>query len=376
MPRSSCVAWRDRAGMMRHVTANALTLLVVLLVVLFGAVSWVQSSFRDRGPLAEPIDFQVERGEGLVSIADKLAEAGAISSATVFRLGARYTDLAAGVKFGEYAIPAGASMRDILELLNRGGNVLRQVVVPEGLTSWQVVELLNAREELSGEIAEIPAEGALAPAGYDFQRGDARADLVARMEQEQQEILAAAWAGRAPDLPVNSPEELLTLASIVEKETGVPEERPMVASVFVNRLNRGMRLQTDPSVIYGVTGGRETLGRGLRASELAQATPYNTYTRAGLPPTPIANPGKEAIEAAAHPAESDYLYFVADGSGGHAFARTLEEHNRNVAAWRRVEAERAAAAKAEADAAAAAAAAEPEGTPGEVERPMPRGGQP
>jgi UPF0755 protein len=366
--------------MMRHVAANALTLLIVGLVVIFGIVTWAQTQVRARGPLVEPLDFQVERGEGLVSVADRLGETGAISSPRLFRIAARYGELDAGLKFGEYAIPAGASMREILELLNRGGNVLRQVVVPEGLTSWQVVELLNAREELAGEIAELPAEGALAPAGYDFQRGDTRADLVTRMQGEQQAILAAAWAGRAPDLPLASPEELLTLASIVEKETGVPEERRRVAAVFVNRLNRGMRLQTDPTVIYGITEGRAPLGRGLRASELATVTPYNTYVRAGLPPTPIANPGRAAIEAAANPEASDYLYFVADGTGGHAFARTLEEHNANVAAWRRIEAERLAAERAAAEAAAAAAAAADrppelvEGVEGAVEAPMPRPG--
>jgi UPF0755 protein len=366
--------------MMRHVAANALTLLIFGLVVLFGIVTWVQSQYQGRGPLEAPLDFQVERGEGLASVADRLAEAGAISSASVFRIAARYSDLDAGLKFGEYSLPAGASMREILELMNRGGNVLRQVVVPEGLTSWQVVELLKGQDGLSGEVAEVPPEGSLAPAGYDFQRGDDRAALLARMEERQQEILAAAWAGRAPGLPLGSPEELLTLASIVEKETGVPEERPRVARVFVNRLERGMRLQTDPTVIYGITKGEGTLGRGLRASELAVATPYNTYVRLGLPPGPIANPGAQAIAAAANPAPGDELYFVADGTGGHAFARTLEEHNRNVAAWRKIEAqrlaeERAAAAAAEAAAAAAAAAKGPvevEGTPGLVERPMPR----
>jgi UPF0755 protein len=370
---------------LRHVAANALTLLILGIVVVFGIVTWVQSTYRDEGPLAEPLSFQVERGEGLSSIADKLAEQGAISSPTVFRLAARYTDLDQELKFGEYEIPAGASMREILELLNRGGNVVRQVVVPEGLTSWQVVELLNGREELSGEVPEVPPEGSLAPAGYDFQRGDAREALLERMRAEQEEILAAAWASRAPDLPLDSPEELLTLASIVEKETGVDEERRRVASVFVNRLRRGMRLQTDPSVIYGITEGKAPLGRGLRASELAMATPYNTYVREGLPPTPIANPGRAAIEAAANPEETDFMYFVADGSGGHAFARTLEEHNGNVAAWRRIEAQRAAAEKAAEEAAAAAAAAAEgpaengklvEGVEGQVQEPMPRPAQP
>lgn len=365
----------------RHVIANALTLLIVGLVVLFGVVTWVQHSYREVGPLAEPLTVEVERGEGLASVAEKLAAAGAISNATVFRVAARYTEMDAGLKFGEYNLPAGASMREILELLNRGGNVVRQVVVPEGLTSWQVVQLLRDREELTGEIDEVPPEGMLAPAGYDFQRGDTRADLLARMQARQTEILAAAWAGRAQGLPVHSPEELLTLASIIEEETGVAEERPQVASVFVNRLRRGMRLQTDPSVIYGITGGEGPLGRGIRQSELVTATPYNTYMIDGLPPTPISNPGAAAIEAAAHPAETDYIYFVADGSDGHAFAETLSEHNRNVANWRRIEAERArASAEAEEQAAQEAAEAEAqaasealvEGEAGAVTGPLPR----
>jgi UPF0755 protein len=356
--------------MMRHVAANALTLLIVGLIVLFGIVTWAQSTYRERGPLAEPLVFEVERGEGFASVTGRLEEAGAIEHPRIFRIAARYTDQDEGIRFGEYEIPAGASMEQVLRLLNEGANVVRQVVVPEGLTSWQVVELLDAREGLTGEVAEVPPEGSLAPAGYDFQRGDTRADLLARMQARQQEILDAAWAARVPDLPLNSKEELLTLASIVEKETGVPEERGRVASVFVNRLERGMRLQTDPTVIYGITGGEAPLGRGLRASELASATPYNTYMIDGLPPTPIANPGEEAIRAAANPEGTDFLYFVADGSGGHAFARTLEEHNANVVAWRRIEAERAAAEKAAQ--AAAAAAGLVEGVEGKVERPLPR----
>jgi UPF0755 protein len=343
--------------MMRHVAANALTLMILGLVVLFGIITWGQSQFRGEGPLEAPLRFEVARGEGLASVTNRLAEAGAISNPSVFRIGARYTDLDAGLRFGEYEFPAGASMEAILRQLNEGGNVVRQVIVPEGLTSWQVVELLNARDDLGGEITEVPPEGALAPAGYDYQRGEQRQVLIDRMMARQEAILAEAWEGRAPDLPLASPEELLILASIVEKETGVAEERGVVAAVFVNRLRRGMRLQTDPTVIYGITGGRETLGRGLRASELAAATPYNTYVIPALPPTPIANPGRDAIFAAANPESSEYLYFVADGTGGHAFARTLEEHNANVAVWRRIEAERAAAEAAEAEAAAAAEAA-------------------
>lgn len=337
--------------MMRHVAANALTLLTVGLVVVFGIATWAKREYRAAGPLQAPVEVQVDRGEGLSSVTQKLAAAGAIRSETLFRVSARYAGLEQGLKFGDYSIPAGASMEEILKLLNAGGNVVRQVVVPEGLTSWQVVELLRGRDELAGEVAAVPAEGSLAPAGYDFQRGEDRSALIGRMQEEQQEILAAAWASRDPDLPLTSPEELLTLASIVEKETGVPEERARVASVFVNRLRLGMKLQTDPTVIYGITRGEGTLGRGLRASELATVTPYNTYARAGLPPGPIANPGAASIEAAAHPEKTDFVYFVADGSGGHVFARTLPEHNRNVAQWRRIEAARQAAER-EAEAAA------------------------
>lgn len=338
--------------MMRHVAANALTLLVLALVLVFGLITWGQKQFTGAGPSTAPVSFQVERGEGLASVSERLAAAGAISHPTVFRLGARYARLDGGLKYGEYEFPAHASMEAILRQLNEGGNVLRQIVVPEGWTSWQVVEALKARDDLTGEIAAIPPEGALAPAGYDYQTGDDRQAILDRMAAEQAKILAEAWAGRAPDLPVRSPEELLVLASIVEKETGLPEERGEVAGVFVNRLRRGMRLQTDPTVIYGITRGQETLGRGLRASELAQSTPYNTYVIAGLPPTPIANPGRASILAAANPAATDSIYFVADGTGGHAFAPTLTEHNRNVAAWRRIEAQRAAQAR-EAEAAAA-----------------------
>jgi UPF0755 protein len=203
----------------------------------------------------------------------------------------------------------------------------------------------------------VPPEGSLAPAGYDFQRGDTRQSILDRMAARQQEIVAEAWETRAPDLPLVSPEELLILASIVEKETGVAEERGVVAGVFANRLERGMRLQTDPTVIYGITGGEGSLGRGLLASELATRTAYNTYVIAGLPPTPIANPGEAAIRAAANPEATEYIYFVADGTGGHAFAADLATHNANVAVWRRIEAERAREAL-EAEAAAAAAEAE------------------
>ena len=215
-----------------------------------------------------------------------------------------------------------------------------RINVAEGVTSWQVVTALRAIEILQGEIKEIPPEGSLAPFDYEVTRGESRRAVLERMREVQKARLAAAWEARDPDLPLENPAEVLILASIIEKETGVPEERRRVASVFINRLRRGMRLQTDPTVIYGITKGRGSLGRGLRQSELRRVTPYNTYVIEGLPPTPIANPGLESLMAAVNPEDTDFLYFVADGTGGHAFAATLAEHNRNVAKWRKLEAER------------------------------------
>ena len=212
----------------------------------------------------------------------------------------------------------------------------------EGVTSWQVVESLKAMDVLKGDVASVPAEGALAPDSYEVKPGDNRLAVLTRMEQAQKLRLAAAWEARRSDVPLKSPEELMILASIIEKETSVPDERGQVASVFVNRLNQGMRLQTDPTVIYGITKGVGVLGRGLRRSELRGETPWNTYVIPALPPTPIANPGLEAMMAAGNPDDTNFIFFVADGTGGHAFAVKLDEHNRNVAEWRKIEAERAA----------------------------------
>ncbi|NDH90086.1 MAG: endolytic transglycosylase MltG, partial [Flavobacteriia bacterium] len=215
-----------------------------------------------------------------------------------------------------------------------------RVAIAEGTTSWQVVTALNAMSSLSGPVSDIPAEGSLAPDSYEFKPGATVASILERMETAQARILAEAWAERAADLPISSPEEALILASIIEKETGVPEERGQVASVFVNRLNKGIRLQTDPTVLYGITKGEGILGRGLRQSELQRETPYNTYIIDGLPPTPIANPGRASILAALNPDDTPFIFFVADGTGGHAFADNLADHNRNVAAWRAIEAQK------------------------------------
>jgi UPF0755 protein len=380
--------------MWKHIASNALTLLVLALVVAVGVIAWGQRKYAEPGPLSEPICLLVERGSSIRRVSDDLAAQGAIGNPSIFRIGADYEDRSGQLKFGSYLIPAGASMREIVEIITQDGrstcgtevnyrvgvttaevivreldpqtnryeeivsfvpgegelppeyaeaaarqDVRFRVTLAEGVTSWQVVEELKQAEFLAGEVAEVPAEGSLAPDSYEVERGADRGALVGEMKARQAAILAELWRARSEDLPYASPEEALIMASIVEKETGVPEERPLVASVFVNRLKQGMRLQTDPAVIYGITEGKAPLGRGLRQSELRRETPYNTYVIDGLPPTPIANPGRLSIEAALNPETSDNLFFVADGSGGHVFAQTLEEHNRNVARWREIEAE-------------------------------------
>jgi UPF0755 protein len=384
--------------MWRHIASNFLTLLVVVVFLLGGVILWGQSQYTAQGPHGDPICLRVEPGSNMRIVSRKLEGEGAVTSGAIFRIGADYAEKSSDLKAGSWLIPQGASMSEITDIITRGGAsscgtevvyrigvtsaevvvreldvatgryeeraafdpLAEEVSVPaifervrdqadtryriafaEGVTSWQVVEGLKAVDVLEGEVAEVPAEGRLAPNSYEVRAGDSRESVLTRMAEAQAVILAAAWEGRAEGLPLESAEEALILASIIEKETGVAEERRQVASVFVNRLDRGMRLQTDPTVIYGITEGRGVLGRGLRQSELRGATPWNTYVIEGLPPTPIANPGRASIEAAVDPDSTDYVFFVADGTGGHAFAETLAEHNRNVARWREIEAERA-----------------------------------
>jgi len=325
---------------MRHLAANVLSILIVLGIVLVGAVFYAQHAYRARGPLEADQIFVVERGMSLRRASEQLEAEGIITDDRLFRLGARYSGQAEALRFGEYMVPAGASMSEVLALITSGRTITHKVTVAEGLTSWQVVELLREVDVLEGELDDVPPEGWLAPNTYFVHRGDTRAEVLARMQEDQKALLDEAWAARAPGLPLSSAEEVLILASIVEKETGVPDERGRVASVFVNRLKKGMKLQSDPTIIYGLTGGKGPLGRGIRKSELEKGTPYNTYVIDGLPPTPIANPGREAIMAVVNPDETNFLYFVADGSGGHAFAETLSDHNRNVQRWRKIERER------------------------------------
>jgi UPF0755 protein len=279
-------------------------------------------------------------GGGLRGVARGLAAAGVIRSGTVFEVAAVLTGAAHRIQAGEYLIPSRASVFSILSMVRRGLVVRHFVTIPEGLTSAAAADIVRRSPFLEGPVA-TPPEGALLPETYEVRRGEPREALVSRMTIAEERLLGRLWKDRAPGLPYASPRQAVALASVVEKETALPRERPHIAAVFINRLHKGMRLESDPTVIYGVSHG-VPLGRGLRASELASASPYNSYRVAGLPPTPIANPGKASLEAALHPARSDDLFFVADGSGGHVFASAFEAHRRNVARWRMIEHQRGA----------------------------------
>ena len=315
------------------IAASAATALVLAAALLaFYAID----RFERPGPLTSDSIVYIPRGAGLGAIAGELERAGVIGDPLVFRLGVRVLGRTRDLQAGEYLFPAGIAMREAAELLHSGKTVARRLTLAEGLTSAQIVALVARAEGLDGQMAGVPPEGTLLPETYHYGRGDSRTELAERMRQALDEVVAELWSKRAPGLPLATPFEAVILASIVEKETAVPEERTLIASVFLNRLGKGMRLQSDPTVVYGLTQGRGPLGRALTREDLKSPSPYNTYLIDGLPPGPIANPGRAAIAAVLDPAESEYLYFVADGSGGHAFARTLSEHNRNVGKWRKI----------------------------------------
>jgi len=388
----------------KHIVSNFFTVAIVLLLAAAGFVAWSTNQYSAEGPLESPICLRVESGSNMRAVSRDLEEQDAISNGSIFRVGADYSGKTSQLKAGSFLVPEGSSMEEIVDIVTRGGRstcgtevVYRvgvnseeiqvreldpatsqfqtiaefdptpaegetpkeealaiygdvreaadtryRIALAEGVTSWQVIEALKSADFVESDVEEIPAEGALAPDSYEVVVGSTVSDLVGRMEEAQSERLDEAWRNRAEGVPLESPEEALILASIIEKETGVADERRQVSSVFVNRLKQGMRLQTDPTVIYGVTQGQGVLGRGIRQSELERETPWNTYVIDGLPATPIANPGLASIEAALDPDETPYLFFVADGTGGHAFSETLAEHNANVAKWREIEAQRQA----------------------------------
>lgn len=311
--------------------------LTVLAVVAALAVFWFVRAFEAPGPLAEDRVVEIPRGAALGAIADRLVAEGVVENRWVFYGGVMVAGEERGLRAGEYLFPAGVSGAGAMDILRSGRAVAYSITIPEGLTSREVVDLLMADANLVGEIETVPAQGSLLPETYQYIRGDTRGEIVERMQRAMSETLAELWAARPEGLPLETPEQALVLASIIEKETGVGSEREVVSSVFINRLNRGMMLQTDPTVIYSLTNGEAPLGRALRRRDMSVDSPYNTYRYRGLPPGPIANPGRSALAAALNPADTDFLYFVADGTGGHAFAKTLREHNRNVAEWRRIQ---------------------------------------
>lgn len=346
-----------------------LTLFVIGLLVACGVVVYGASQFYGKGPARDETTFRVESGSGLSLTAERLESQGLISNRFIFLAGGRVLDIATGIKAGDFNIPAGSSMSQILKELTEGTPIRYAVTIPEGWTAWEVVQRLNADANLSGDIAALPGEGSVLPGSYDYVPGDSRKAVLDKMQAAMRQKLATVWASRQADLPLKTPAELVVLASIVEKETGVATERPQVASVFVNRLKKTMRLQSDPTIIYGITKGQSKLDRGLKRSEIEQKTPFNTYQIDGLPPTPIANPGADALEAVAHPDNQDYLYFVAataNPGDGHLFASTYADHRGNVARFRQAEQAAAQDAEADADAAKDALEAKQAGEPAPV----------
>ena len=315
-------------------------LLFAVIFVLGGAVLVAQKIFDSYcttplGYWQEPKLIMLEKGTGVYQLAQSLKDGKFIGSAPVFRVLAKLRGVETKLKAGEYEITPQDSMEDILQKSTSGEEVFHRLTLPEGLTVKEMLNIIADNEVLQGEITKSPSEGAMLPETYTFKRGDKRDDIVAMAQKAMEQALDEAWNNRDKNLPLQDKRELLVLASIVEKETGVSDERPLVASVFINRLNLGMKLQTDPTVIYALTEGKKELGRALSKKDLSFDSPYNTYVYYGLPPAPICSPGKASLQASAHPSSGSYLYFVASGNGGHRFAKSLQQHNNNVAEYRK-----------------------------------------
>ncbi len=313
-----------------------LAVLIVLAALAGGAWFWEQQNYAAPGPSGKYTVMMVEPGDHVGVIAQHLQDAGIIQNATLYRIGLRIRGVQSELKAGEYGFPAHASMAGVTDILVAGKSIEHKITAAEGLTSQMIYDIVKNDPVLVGDAGPVPDEGTLLPETYLFTRGMTRAAMLAEMHAAQKKFLAAQWPARQPDLPVKSREQALTLASVVEKETAIAEERRHIASVFENRLRQGIKLQSDPTIIYGITKGYP-LGRGIRQSELIGATPYNTYVIAALPPTPICNPGKDSIAAVLDPESTNDLYFVATGHGGHVFTQSLAEHQKNVVKLRQIE---------------------------------------
>ena len=329
-----------RSAGARHplvIAGNAVfTILILAMIVGGGGLLIGKERFDAPGPLAEDKIVNIPRG-GIRDVGDQLKREGVIDQPWLFVVSVFALKVRGDLKFGEYEFAKHASLHDVITTITEGKVVQHPISIPEGLTSQQIIQRLADNEILTGSVTEIPREGSLLPETYKFPRGTLREQVVKRMQEEQHKLVQYVWEHRTPDLPIKTPDDLVTLASLIEKETSKPEERTRVAAVFVNRLNKRMKLQSDPTIIYGLVGGRGRLDHSILESEKRQPTPYNTYVIDGLPPGPIANPGRASLEAAANPARTKELYFVADGNGGHVFSENYGEHQKNVDHLRDVE---------------------------------------
>ena len=354
-PRAALEPERVPAPRLRSVRArhplvmigNAVFTILILFAIIFGGGLLIgKQRFDARGPLAEDRVVNIPRGLGLRDIADLLVREGVIEQPWLFVGGVFALKARDELKFGEYQFGRQASLHEVIDTIIDGKVVQHQISVPEGLTSEQIVQRLLDSDVLTGNIREIPREGSLMPESYKFPRGTPREQVIQRMQQAQRRVVQEIWDHRMPDLPLRSPDQLVVLASIIEKETSRTDERTRVAAVFVNRLKQRIRLQSDPTIIYGLVGGKATLGRPILESEIRQPTPYNTYVIDGLPPGPIDNPGRASLEAAANPARTKEIFFVADGAGGHIFAENYDQHQKNVERLRGIERQQQSAATA------------------------------
>ena len=321
---------------MRHRVFLYFLILFFVFCVMGGSVLSTYRQFVAEGPLAERKEIIIEPGKSLRKIAKQLYKAGIISSPAVFEIGVRANNQAGAIKAGEYSIPERASAKTVLSILTSGNTYIRRLVVPEGLTSYQVVQLMRGMYGLMGEVEKEPKTGALMPDTYYYSYGDTKQNLIARMENSMERALEELWANRSKSVTLKSPKEAVIMASIIERETSKDAERAHIASVFYNRLAKKMKIQSDPTVIYALTNGRGDLGRPLTYQDLRTVSPYNTYLIPGLPQGPISNPGYASLKAVLHPDQTDDLYFVADGKGGHVFSKTYKEHEQHVENYRKI----------------------------------------